>query len=133
MLQFHVTDDRGAVTSYTVDRLPFVIGRSPQADLQIISPGVWEEHASIDLADTDGAGRKRFVVSSVRESLLSINGEVASAKELKIGDEITLGATRIVVSLAPARQTRLSFQELAVWTVLLLVVILEAAVIHFAK
>src|SRR5688500_904703 len=106
MLQLYVTDDRGAVTSHIVDRLPFLIGRSSQADLQLVVPGVWDEHASIDLTDTEGVARKRFVISSIRESLLSINGEVASAKELRIGDEISLGATRIVVSLAPARRAQ---------------------------
>ena len=133
MLQLHVTDDRGAVTSHTVDRLPFLIGRSPQADLQIVAPGVWEEHASIDLAESESAARKRFVIAPVRESLVAINGEVVAGKELHIGDEITLGATRIVVSLAPAKQGKLSLQELTVWALLLAVVIVEAAVIHFAN
>lgn len=133
MLQLHVTDDRGAVTSHPVDRLPHLIGRSPNVDLQIVAPGVWEEHASIDLSETDTAGRKRFVISSFRESLISINGEVVAGKELRIGDEITLGAARIVVSLAPAKQTNLSLQEFAVWALLLLVVIVEAAVVHYAK
>jgi hypothetical protein len=133
MLQLHVTDDRGAVTSHTVDRLPFLIGRSPQADLQIVALGVWEEHASIDLAESESAARKRFVIAPVRESLVAINGEVVAGKELHIGDEITLGATRIVVSLAPAKQGKLSLQELTVWALLLAVVIVEAAVIHFAN
>ena len=133
MLQLHVTDDRGAVTSHTVDNLPFLIGRSPQADLQIVAPGVWEEHAFIDLAESESAARKRFVIVPVRESLVAINGEVVAGKELHIGDEITLGATRIVVSLAPAKQGKLSLQELIVWALLLAVVIVEAAVIHFAN
>jgi hypothetical protein len=133
MLQLHVTDDRGAVTSHTVDHLPFLIGRSPQADLQLVAPGVWEEHAFIDLAESESAARKRFVIAPVRESLVAINGEVVAGKELHIGDEITLGATRILVSLAPAKQGKLSLQELTVWALLLAVVIVEAAVIHFAN
>ena len=128
MLQFHVTDDRGAVTSHIIDRVPFLIGRSPQANLRLIAPGVWDEHASIDLTDTE-----RFMISAVGESLLSVNGEVISSSELRIGDEIHLGAARIVVSLSPAQQKKLSLQELAVWTLLLVVVIVEAAVIQFAR
>jgi hypothetical protein len=133
MLQLQVTDDRGAVTSHVIDRVPFLIGRSAQADLQLVTPGVWEEHASIDLTDTDGVGRERFVISAIGDSLLSINGDVISSKELRIGDEIHVGAARIVVSLSPARQKKLSLQELAVWMLLLVVVIVEAAVIQFAK
>jgi hypothetical protein len=133
MLQFYVTDDRGAVTSHIIDRGPFLIGRSARADLRLVTPGVWEEHASIDLTDTDGEGRERFMISAVGESLLSVNGEVISSRELRIGDEIHVGAARIVVSLSPAKQKKLSLQELAVWTLLMVVVIVEAAVIQFAK
>jgi hypothetical protein len=133
MLQVHVTDDRGAVTSHIVDRVPFLIGRSPQADLQVIAAGVWEEHASIQMADVGRIGRNRFVIFAVQQGLLSINGEVIPSKELKIGDEISLGAARILVSLAPASQGRLALHEIAVWTLLVAVVLIEALVIQFAK
>jgi len=133
MLQLHVTDDRGAVTSHLVSELPFVIGRSQQASLQLVAPGIWNEHASIELTNTNAAGRERFVITALGESLLSVNGEVLPAKELKIGDEVILGATRILVSLAPPKQKRLARQEFGVSVLLLVVVILEALVIHVAK
>lgn len=133
MLQLHVTDERGVVTCCIAESFPFLIGRSGEADLRISSGGVWEEHALIRLGASEGARHERFVIESVGQSLLSINGEITPSKIISIGDEISLGAARLVVSLAPARQSKLAWHESLVWAILLLVVALEAIVVHFAK
>ena len=132
MLQLQVTDERGAVTQHRADHFPFVIGRSPEAQLRLVAPGVWEEHASINLVDQPGRSAPRFLIESLRESLLTINGEAVRSKEISVGDEISVGAIRILASLAPARQTRLGWHEAIVWGLLICVVILEALVVHLA-
>lgn len=133
MLQLHVTDERGVVTCCIAETFPFVIGRSTAADLQISSAGVWEEHACVRLGAREGARHEHFVIESVGQSLLSINGQITPSKVISIGDEISLGAARLVVSLAPATQSKLAWHESLVWAILLLVVALEAFVVHFAK
>lgn len=132
MLQLHVTDDRGAVTAFQADEFPLVIGRSPQAQLRISSAGVFEEHARIDLVRPESGTGERFVIQALGHSLVSVNGAVAASKQLAIGDEVSLGAARLVVSLAPARQGKLGLHESLVWGILLVVVFVEALVIHFA-
>ena len=133
MLQLHVTDERGSVTSSVAETFPFVIGRAPAADLRITSAGVWEEHASIRLSENGDPRAQRFLIESAGQSIISINGEVTRSKLLSIGDEISLGAVRLVVSLAPARQSKLAWHESLVWAVLLFVVVLEALVVYFAN
>jgi hypothetical protein len=133
MLQLHVTDDRGAVTTHQANTFPFLIGRSANAQLRFTAPGVWEEHARIRLAEEQGTKEKRFFIEAAGHSLLSVNGEVASSQRLSIGDEISIGAIRVVVTLSPARQTALALHESMVWALLLLAVVGEALVIHFAR
>lgn len=132
MLQLQVTDERGAVTQHAADIFPFLIGRSPNAQLRLVASGVWEEHASISLIDQPGRPAPRFIIEPVRESLLTVNGEAVRSKEISMGDEISLGAARILVSLAPGRQTRLGWHETAVWAILIFVVIVEAMIVQLA-
>lgn len=124
MLLLRVTDHRGAVTEHLTDSFPYRIGRSPAADLRLDVPGVFEEHAVIALDDSG-----RYAVSARGSSLLLVNGVQAATAPLRSGDEITLGGSRILVSLAPARQTRLRSTEALVWSILFLVFVAEIALI----
>ena len=134
MLQLHVTDERGIVTSHIATEPSFLIGRSPQAQLRLDSSGVWEEHARIYLAESsDKPGQHRYVLEALGQSLVSINGQIVGGKELAIGDEILLGGARLSVSLAPPAQKRLFLQEWFVWCLLLLVVGSEAVLILLAE
>lgn len=133
MLQFHVTDDRGTVTAHKAEHFPFTIGRSARADLQLISAGVFEEHARIEFALDEQSSEPRYFLNALGQSLLLVNGKPVPSRRLAIGDEISIGAVRLVVSLAPPLQTRLAFHEWVVWLILALVVVLEALIIHFAR
>jgi pSer/pThr/pTyr-binding forkhead associated (FHA) protein len=133
MLQLHVTDDRGAVTAHRAEQFPFVIGRSSESDLQISSAGVFDQHARIELALDQSDSEAKFYLHAIGQSLLLVNGEPIAARRLVIGDEISFGATRALVSLSPAAQSALGLHESLVWSLLILVVIAEALVIHFAR
>jgi hypothetical protein len=134
MLQLHVTDERGTVTSYLASEFPLLIGRSSRAQLRLDSAGVWEEHARIDLAESSRfPDQQRYVIESLGQSLVSINGAISAAKELAIGDEMVIGAARLIVSLSSARQKRLAVHEWSVWTLLFLVVGCEAVLIFLAE
>jgi len=134
MLQLQVTDERGTVTSHIVTEFPLLIGRSSRAQVRLHSAGVWEEHAQIYPAESSRyPDQHRYVLQAVGQSLVSINGEIISGKELAIGDEILVGAARLTVSLAPPAQKRLAVHEWLVWGLLLLVVVCEALVILVAE
>ena len=134
MLQLHVTDESGVVTSIIATEFPLLIGRSPQAGLRLESYGVWEEHARISLIEsTRAASEHRFFLESLGQSLVSVNGQITPSKELAIGDEVLLGAARFTVSLAPAAQKKLALHEWFVWGLLIIIVLVEGTVIHFAQ
>lgn len=133
MLQLLVTDEAGAVTAHYAEHFPFLIGRSQSVDLQVASAGVFDEHARIELAPENDATEAKFFIHALGKSLLLVNGETVPSRRLHMGDEIRIGATRLFVSLAPARQSALAVHESLVWLLLVIVVFGEAALIHFAR
>jgi hypothetical protein len=133
MLQLHVTDDRGAVTTHQVEHFPFLIGRSPQADLQVASAGVFEQHARLELALEEESAEAKFFLQAIGQSVLLVNGERTNCRRILIGDEISLGGARALVSLSPAGQSALALHESMVWALVCVVVIAEAIVIHLAR
>ena len=136
MLQFHVTDERGTVTTHTATarEFPLTIGRSAHAGLRLNSAGVWEQHARIFLANSSAfPGQQRFIIESLGQTIVSINGSILPTKELSVGDEILIGATRLTVGLAPARQKKFSVHDFCFGLLLFLVVITEAVLIVLAR
>src|SRR5688572_5838693 len=123
MMLLRVTDSRGTVTQHIAESFPYKIGRSPQADLKIEDAGVWEIHAVILPGEN-----ARFLIRSEGESLLLRNGAPVLSVQLASGDELSLGAVRVTVCLAPARQKSLGFAEALVWGLLFVVAAAEAAV-----
>jgi pSer/pThr/pTyr-binding forkhead associated (FHA) protein len=128
MLLLRVTDSRGTVTQHIAGSFPYRIGRSAQDDLRLEAPGVWENHATIF-----PAANARFLVRPGGESLLFRNGEPIGEAQLAPGDELSIGSVRVLVSLAPAIQTRLGFAEATVWALLCAVIAAEVAVFLFAR
>lgn len=100
-------------------RFPFLIGRNRSSGLQLESPGVWETHARIEISEG------QFVVRSEGESLLLVNDERCTERVLRIGDQLTLGAARVTVTLAPATQHALGVSELLIWTLVSAVAIAQ--------
>ena len=107
--------DSGA--SCVAAEFPFMIGRSPSAGMRLDASGVWDIHATI-LVREGG-----FFVQPEGEALVLINGERSAGAVLRAGDRISLGAVRLTVALAPARQGRLGARETLNWLVILAVTI----------
>jgi predicted component of type VI protein secretion system len=108
MLQLVPVDDPGAPARAATE-FPFTIGRSSAASLRLRAPGVWDMHASISIRDGT------FHVQPVGESLLRINDLPSAGGPLRIGDELSIGATRFSVALAPAAQHGLAARERIIW------------------
>jgi hypothetical protein len=104
MLQI-VALEHGAERTFVVEAFPCVIGRDPAADLRIESPGVWDQHAILNIRDA------RVFISPVSQSLLLLNGRSFEGGFIRLGDEVSLGGARIFASLAPAVQYRLASHE----------------------
>lgn len=70
---------------------PVTLGRTAEADLQLADGLVSRVHARIEIA---GSGARIEDLNSRNGTLL--NGEPIRRHRLRVGDEITLGSTRIV-------------------------------------
>lgn len=111
MLQLIAVDGQ-SVQTVTANRFPFSIGRAPSAGLRLDSLGVWDRHATITLRNG------RFHIAPEGESLLLINDQRSDGAILRTGDELSVGAARISVTLSPALQSGLRSRETFVWLAL---------------
>lgn len=98
-----------ATRTATIDRLPFVIGRSSGSALQIEGPGVWEDHLTLHLEPGEG------LVATVREgAMASVQGSPIRRQTLHSGQEIVLGDAVVRVHLGPVAGRR----SLGFWSLL---------------
>ena len=118
MLQLIATE--GERTRVFIARdFPCVIGRSRNAHLQLESAGVWETHATICIREG------RYYVQPEGESLLRVNDERSSGQELRMGDQLSIGAASVSLMLSPAAQRGLKGRELLIWMIVGAVTILQ--------
>lgn len=106
----HLAASDGSSTRHSfASRFPFTLGRSRTAGFLLEGSGVWDVHASISVREG------RFHVQPEGQALLLINDHPSSGAVLKMGDRLSLGAFRVVVSLAPAEQRGLGALETTLW------------------
>lgn len=80
------TDER-----YPLDNRPVVIGRHPDCDITLLDPNVSRRHAEIR------PGANGFILVDLGSTNGSkVNGVPVGERELRDGDEMTFGGTRIV-------------------------------------
>lgn len=127
MVLLRVNPGTDAGRQVLVPEFPFQIGRSEKNHLQLLDPGIWSEHCLIDL---DIATRE-FHLRAFPNALCYVNGEPSEDRALRSGDTIQVGGCRILFSLAPARQGALRLRQAVVWSVILLAVLGQAALLVF--
>ncbi|HEV7926440.1 MAG TPA: FHA domain-containing protein [Verrucomicrobiae bacterium] len=109
-LQLLTGNRSGAV--FRSDHFPIRAGRAPESDLSLDEPGVWQRHFVIDWR------AEGLILEAEPEALLSINDTSVQRALLRNGDIITLGASKIRVSLSPVRQSSLAPREWLTWIAL---------------
>jgi hypothetical protein len=129
MLQFVINGGPGELRTVLCNQFPLLIGRAPDANLQLAAPGVWDQHARVTHDLVSG----QVVMQPLGEAYLLINGARSEAKALAPGDEVQIGAVKLTVSLSPVIQKRLSVAELPLWLILGLGVALETALLIALK
>lgn len=121
MFQLSVLTGKAAGHSRVVRRFPFDIGRSVANHLPLEDPGVWAEHARLELTDADGV-----FVSARSAGSVAINAEViGKARHLRNGDVLSVGAAKLQFTLAAPLQRGLRLREGVVWGVLATLIGLE--------
>jgi hypothetical protein len=110
MIQLKVLSGKMAGASVVARRFPLRVGRSPQSDLVVAEPGVWDAHFELDL-QPDGAVR----LKTLDKTDVTIAGQRTTCCELHNGDVIEAGAARIQFLLAEARSRSLGLRETLTW------------------
>ena len=70
MVQFKILSGQKAGVSWIARRFPVRIGRGVGTDLQLVEPGVWDQHLRLDFDPTKG-----FVLQAQADARVQINGE----------------------------------------------------------
>ena len=81
-------------------------------DVALDSPGVWEEHADIELT-SDG-----FFLEAQPNALVRLNGAPVQHALLRNGDQFEVGAVKIQFWLDDAIQKESRRREAVVWAIL---------------
>jgi predicted component of type VI protein secretion system len=125
VLQLDILSSPAAGTSIKASHFPFRLGRSPGSQLRLEEPGVWDDHAEIQLRD------QRFVLQILPNATALVNGVAPpqSLVPLANGDIITLGSVQIRFGLGAVRQKALLPREFIAWTILAAIVLAQGALI----
>ena len=111
MVQLKILSGKHAGNTWVSRRFPVRIGRSTKSDLQADDPGVWDQHARIDLVHREG-----FVLTAGEGALITVNGEPTLRAVLHNGDSIELGSLKTRFWLGEIRQSGLRLREWLTWT-----------------
>ena len=124
MLQLQILSGKSAGVVWDARRLPVRVGRASGNDLRLEEDGVWNEHFQVALDPAEG-----LVLSVHPGALVTVNQAPASTTRLRNGDLITAGSAQLCFRLSETRQRGLRLREWFVWTLVLGVVLGEAALI----
>ena len=124
MLQLQVFSGKSGGVLWDARRFPVRVGRAASNDLQLEDDGVWNEHFQVTLNVAEG-----FVLSVHPGAIVTVNQTPASSTRLRNGDLITAGSAQLCFRLNPPRQRGLRLREWFVWTLVLVVMLGEVALI----
>ncbi len=125
MVQLEIISGKSAGASLVTRRFPVLLGRSPEAQVLLEEPGVWNSHAQIDFVAHEG-----FFLRAEPNALTAVNGQAVAETLLRNGDVISLGGAQVRFWLAPARQRGLLVREGVFWALLVAVSLGQIALIY---
>ena len=101
-LKFDIYKDGAHLQTVTLDETPIKIGKLPSSHLRIDDDDVSRIHAVIEPARDEGF----HIIDLGSASGTFVNGAKVNKQKLSSGDEITLGATTVRVTLEKPRTPR---------------------------
>lgn len=126
MVQLKILSGRQAGTFWVARRFPVQIGRALTADLRSEAPGVWERHATIGLNRKEG-----FVLDSLADALVRVNGQPVRKTILHNGDQLELGSLTLQFWLAETRQASLTLREAFAWMIVVGVTVSQVVLLYW--
>lgn len=126
MIQFKISDGQLAGVVHDVRQFPFRVGRSPQSDLQLEEPGVWDDHLVVEFDPSQG-----FMLSTQGQAITSVNGCPVQSVRLHNGDGIEVGSLKMSFWIGATKQSSQRVFEWFVWMVLVLVTVAELGLLFW--
>jgi len=126
MVQLRVLSGKQAGALWIARRFPVRIGRAAKAQFRADDPGVWDEHALLELSRTEG-----IIVAARTGASLRVNGESVPKAVLHNGDRIDLGSLTLQFWLSETRQSGLSLREAGTWIGIAAVVAAQVALLYW--
>jgi len=126
MVELEILSGATAGTKWVARRFPVHVGRSPDSDLQLEEPGVWDEHFLITLDPATG-----FILETQPDALVVANGQPTVSTVLRNGDTIEIGAVKLQFWLSQARQRGLAIRETFFWLLVAAVCLGQIALIYW--
>jgi predicted component of type VI protein secretion system len=126
VIQLQILSGKQAGSDIAVRRFPFLVGRSPEAQLRLEDPGVWERHLQIEFIRGEG-----FSFAAQPDALTLVNTEPCRSGMLRNGDLIEMGSIHLRFWLARGRQKTLRGQEMLTWMGLLGLFVAQVALIYW--
>ena len=125
MIQLKIISGSTAGDIQVVRRFPFRIGRAPENDLRLETPGVWDNHLTLEFQKSEG-----IVLHTAPDAFAAINEQPLTSARLRNGDIISFASAKIQFWLAAPRQRGLHLRELSVWLLLLAVTAAQFVLIY---
>lgn len=125
MIQVQILTGKKAGQEFQARRFPFQIGRSPQCELSVEEPGVWDRHITVRLQYPEG-----FEASVHEEALATVNDESFRSARLRNGDVLALGSLKLAFALGPTKSRGLKLREWLTWSGLAALFLGQLALIY---
>ena len=121
-MQFQLTAVRplDGITTCSLGRFPFVIGRGPDCDLPITSLGVFSHHAELRLSESG-----LVEINSIGDALVLVDDRPVSSYRLKNGERFRCGSAEFQFGLSPSRLRQLAGKETLFWLSAATLVVLQ--------
>jgi hypothetical protein len=126
MVRIGILSGGMAGTSWGARRFPVQIGRSPNDDLRLEAPGVWDHHFRLELDPEEG-----YRLYTRPEVTVAVNGRPCQRSHLRNGDAIDLGSVRLQFWLGETRQRGLKFRESLTWLAIASVCLGQVALVYW--
>jgi hypothetical protein len=126
MIQLKILSGGKAGTNFVTREFPFVIGRSPGAQLRLEEPGVWDQHLRVELSLQEG-----FALRVQPSALASVNGEACQSTRLRNGDLIEIGSVKLQFWLSEVDQPSTVWRERCTWIFLAGAVLVQLGLIFW--
>ncbi len=112
--------------TYEARRFPVRLGRAATAEVRSEDPGVWDNHAALELQPDKG-----FVLISQPEAPTLVNDQRIESLLLRNGDTLSLGSLKLQFWIGPTRQSGLRFREWLTWAGIAAITLGQVALIYW--